>query len=183
MADEIPHSVRNDKNKMDAKEYIIRQFRWARRQSDSVLLDVSEEQFNWTPPGTVSPISAIFLHMVTIEDAYIQEAILGKARLWDEQGWEEKIGSRAPWRGENWDDLRGKPLTLDDVAQFQETVRAATDAYIETLTPEELDRRVLFEGRERRIGDMLSMLVVHNLSHAGEIAALKGVQGAAGLSF
>ncbi len=168
---------------MDAKEYIIRQFRWARRQSDSVLLDVSQEQFNWTPPGTVSSISAIFLHMVTIEDAYIQEAILDKPRLWETGGWEDKIGSRAPWRGENWDDLRGKELTLDDVAQFQEAVRAATDAYIETITSEELDRRVEFEGRERRIGDVLSMLVVHNLSHAGEIAALKGVQGAAGLSF
>src|SRR6266496_1930283 len=55
---------------MDAKDYIIRQFRWARRQADSVLFDVSEEQFNWVPPGTVSPIRAIFLHMVTIEDAY-----------------------------------------------------------------------------------------------------------------
>lgn len=168
---------------MEAKEYIIRQFRWARRQSDSVLLDVSAEQFNWTPPGTVSSISAIFLHMVTIEDAYIQEAILGKPRLWDKGGWEEIIGSRAPWRGENWQDLKGKQLTVEDIAQFQEVVRAATDSYIETLTPEELDRRVEFEGRERRIGDVLSMLVVHNLAHAGEIAALKGVQGAAGLSF
>lgn len=168
---------------MDAKEYIIRQFRWARRQSDSVLLDVTDEQFNWAPPGTVSSIGAIFLHVVAIEDAYIQETVLGGTRLWDEQGWEEKIGSRAPWRGEKWDDLHGKELTLEDIAQYQLAVRAATDAYIEKLTPEELDRRVEFEGRERRIGDVLSMLIVHNLSHAGEIAALKGVQGAAGLSF
>lgn len=168
---------------MDAKEYIIRQIRWARRQSDSVLLDVTTEQFNWTPPGTVSSVSAIFLHMVAIEDAYIQETVLGGARLWDEQDWGEKIGSRAPWRGEKWDDLHGKELTLEDIAQYQLAVRAATDAYIEKLTPEELDRRVEFEGRERRIGDVLAMLVVHNLSHAGEIAALKGVQGAAGLSY
>lgn len=168
---------------MDAPDYVIRQFRWARRQADSVLLDVTDEQFNWVPPGTVSPIRAIFLHLVTIEDAYIQETILGKARLWVEGGWEQKIGSRAPWRGENWDDLKHKPLTLEDVAEFQLVVRAATDAYLESLTPEELDRRVEFEGRERRIGDVLSMLIVHNLSHAGEMAALKGVQGAAGLSF
>lgn len=168
---------------MDAKDFVIRQFRWARRQADSVLLDVTEEQFNWNPPGTVSAIRAIFLHMVTIEDAYIQEAILDKPRLWVEQGWEEKIGSRAPWRGENWEDLKDKVLTLEDVAEFQLVVREATDAYLESLTAEELDRRVEFEGRERRIGDVLSMLVVHNLSHAGEIAALKGVQGAAGLSF
>lgn len=168
---------------MDAKDYIIRQFRWARRQADSVMFDVTEEQFNWVPAGTISPIRSIFLHVVTIEDAYIQEAILGKPRLWVEQNWEEKIGSRAPWRGENWDDLKEKYLTIEDVAQFQLMVREATDAYLASLTPEELDRRVEFEGRERRIGDVLSMLIVHNLSHAGEIAALKGLQGAAGLSF
>jgi hypothetical protein len=51
------------------------------------------------------------------------------------------------------------------------------------LTAEELDRRVLFLDKERRVADVLAMLVVHNLSHAGEIAALKGVQGAAGLAF
>lgn len=168
---------------MDARDFIIRQFRWARRQADSVLLDVTDEQLNWTPPGTVSAIGAIFLHVVAIEDSYIQQVILGKARLWDREGWEEKIGSRAPWRGENWDDLKGKYMTLEEIAQFQEVVRGATDAYLDSLTPEELDRRVDFEGRERRIGDVLAMLIVHNLSHAGEIAALKGVQGAAGLSF
>lgn len=168
---------------MDAQEYIIRQFRWARRQSDSVLLDTTEEHFNWTPSGTVSAISAIFVHMLTVEDAYIQEALLNQPRLWDTENWEAKIGSRAPWRGENWDDLKGKQLTLEDVAQFQEVVRASTDSYLESLTPEELDRRVDFLGRERRVADVLCMLIVHNLGHAGEIAALKGVQGVAGLSF
>jgi uncharacterized damage-inducible protein DinB len=168
---------------MDAREYLIRQFRWLRRMSDSILLDTTDEHFNWTPPGTVSAISSIFVHMLTVEDAYIQETILGKPRLWDTQHWEEKIGSRAPWRGENWEDLRGRQLALEDVAQFQEQVRIATDAYLESITPEELDRRVLFLERERRVADVLAMLVVHNLGHAGEIAALKGVQGVAGLSF
>lgn len=146
-------------------------------------MDVTDEQFNWTPPGTVSPIRSIFLHMLTIEDAYVQESFLNTPRIWDAQGWEEKIGSRAPWRGENWDDLKDLTLTLEQVAEFQLVVREATDAYIAGLTEQELDRRIEFEGRERRIADVLSMLVVHNLTHAGEIAALKGVQGAAGLSF
>ncbi len=168
---------------MDAQEYLIRQFRWLRRQTDSVMLDTTDDIYNAVPPGTANPISAIFLHMLTIEDAYIQQVILGKQRLWDTEGWEGKIGSRAPWRGENWDDLKGKHTTLEEAAQFQLAVRAATDTYLETLTPEELDRRVDFEGRERRIADVLCMLIVHTLGHAGEIAALKGVQGVAGLSF
>jgi uncharacterized damage-inducible protein DinB len=168
---------------VDAKDYIVRQFRWMRRQTDSVLMDVTDEQFNWVPPGSVSPIRSIFLHMLTIEDAYVQQAFLNKPRLWDEQGWDDKIGSRAPWRGENWDDLKDTYLTLEQVAEFQLVVREATTAFIQALTEQELDRRIEFEGSQRRVADVLSMLVVHNLSHAGEIAALKGVQGAAGLSF
>lgn len=147
------------------------------------MMDVTDEQFNWTPPGTVSSIRAIFLHMLTIEDGYVQHTLLNQPRIWEVQGWQARLGSRAPWRGESWDDLEEVTLTLEQVAEFQLVVREATNAYVARLTDEDLDRRVEFEGRERRIADVLSMLVVHNLSHAGEIAALKGVQGAAGLSF
>lgn len=168
---------------MDAQQFFIRQLRWMRRQTDGMLLDVSEEQFNWTPPGTANPISVIFLHMLVIEDEYVQQVILGKPRLWEAEGWQSKVGMPAPERGANWDGLKGTPMTLESAAQYQEAVRAATDAYVAALTPEELERRVVFLGGERRVADVLAMLVIHHAGHAGEIAALKGVQGMQGLGF
>jgi len=41
---------------------------------------------------------------------------------------------------------------------------------------------VAFAGGERTVAEMLLLAASQSLSHAGEIAALKGVQGAKGLS-
>jgi uncharacterized damage-inducible protein DinB len=65
--------------------------------------------------------------------------------------------------------------------EYQSAVRAATDAYLSTLTPEELERNVEFAGGERTVADMLLLACSHSLGHNGEIAALKGIQGAKGL--
>jgi uncharacterized damage-inducible protein DinB len=168
---------------MDAQQFIVRQLRWMRRQTDSILTDLSEEQFNWAPPGTANPIGVILVHMLVIEDEYVQQVISGKPRLWEAEGWQDKVGTPAPERGANWDALKDTTMTLESAVRYQLAVRAATDAYIAGLTPEEFDRRVSFLGGERRVADVLSMLVIHHVGHAGEIAALKGVQGATGLGF
>jgi uncharacterized damage-inducible protein DinB len=165
---------------MDAQEYLIRQFRWLRRQTDAVMFDLTDELYNWTPPGTANPIGAIFVHMLGTEDEYVQRGILSKARFWESGDWETRLGTTTPLRGENWDEAKTKALALDVALEYQTVVRGATDAYLAALTAEELDRRVEFLGRERRIADVLAMLVVHNLAHVGEIAALKGVQGVQG---
>jgi len=49
------------------------------------------------------------------------------------------------------------------------------------LTPEELDRTVDFAGGPRTVADMLLLSAPQSLSHTGEIAALKGIQGVKGL--
>ena len=60
--------------------------------------------------------------------------------------------------------------------------RHKTDAYLANLCAGDLDRKVrFFDGSERPLADVLVILIVHTASHAGEIAALKGVQGVQGL--
>jgi len=56
-------------------------------------------------------------------------------------------------------------------------VWAATDAYLANLAPAELERMVKFAGGERSLADMLMLTASHTLGHAGEISALKGIQG------
>jgi hypothetical protein len=60
-------------------------------------------------------------------------------------------------------------------------VWAATDAYLSSLTPADLDRKVKLGARELTVAEMLLLAASQALSHTGEIAALKGVQGAKGL--
>jgi len=169
---------------MNATEYIRRQIAGARRVSDGVTSDLTDEMLNWTPPGTANPISAILAHVISGEDRFIQTVIQGKPTLWETQNWAEKMGvSVAPRRGANWEEYRGRKLSLGPFKAYEDAVRAATDAYLDTLTEEELDRKVIFNNEERLVGDMLALLVTHATQHAGEIAALKGIQGAKGLPY
>jgi DNA-binding response OmpR family regulator len=49
------------------------------------------------------------------------------------------------------------------------------------LAPEDLDRKVKLGPRELTLAELLMMAANQSLSHTGEIAALKGLQGAKGL--
>ena len=168
---------------MEIREYVQRQIAAARRLVDAATKDLTDEQFNWSPPGTVNPIRAIFAHMATSEDFYIQTVLQGKPRLWESGGWGEKIGLSAPVGHGRWEEAIATRLDLGPVREYEAAVRSATEAYVATITPEELDRQVSFMGGQRPLADVLAMIVVHMLSHAGEIAALKGVQGVKGLPF
>jgi len=51
------------------------------------------------------------------------------------------------------------------------------------LQPEELDRKVNLFGAPHPVADVLAVIVSHVTAHLGEIAALKGIQGAQGLPY
>jgi hypothetical protein len=74
-------------------------------------------------------------------------------------------------------------LALAPVLAYAEAVRLATDAYLASLTDDELDRRVSFFGSESSVAGVLVRFVAHTAGHAGEIAAVKGMQGLQGLPF
>lgn len=169
---------------MDAKEYIQRQLNTARRVCDAAVGDLTDEQLNWTPPGTTNPIRAILIHILAAEDRFIQAALQGKPLVWQTEAWAERVGLKSlPGYGQGWDESKQTPLKLAPLLDYRTSVRAATDAYIATLTPAELDRQVELIGSQRPVADALAIMAVHIASHGGEIAALKGVQGLKGLPF
>jgi uncharacterized damage-inducible protein DinB len=169
---------------MDIKTYIQQQMANVRRQIDAVVKDITNEQFNWPPPGTISPISAILIHMLVGEDYFIQTVIQGKSPCWEVQEWGREIGvSTPPAYGGNWDEFKTVKIMVAPVLAYEQAIRVATDSYLADLTVKELDRRVNFAGKELPVAEMLMTLVVHSASHAGEIAAVKGMQGVKGLPF
>ncbi len=169
---------------MDVKSYVQQQIKNMRSLVDDVVKGLTEDQFNWLPPGTLNPISAVLIHIVGGEDFFIQNVLQGKPRVWDTQAWGAQVGIRIPPSpGHDWDECRCTRLALAPVLGYAQAVQAATDAYLAGLTAEELDRQVNFAGRMVPASQMLVLLVVHAAGHAGEIAALKGMQGAQGLPF
>jgi hypothetical protein len=169
---------------MDTIKFIHELIAVTRHQTDASMKDTTAEQFNWTPPGTASPISAIFIHMLSSEDFFFQTIIQGKPRLLEGSSWSEKMGVKnTPDYGGNWDEFKHMTLTLEPVLAYQRDVYDATDAYLDKLTPDELERKVKFAGEERTVASMILHTSYHTLSHTGEIAILKGIQGTRGLPF
>ena len=168
---------------MDIPEYLRREMAGVRHSVDMVMKNMTPELFNGTAPGTANTISATFIHFMSVEDNFIQKIIQGKPSVWETGGWSQKTGiQKPPGIGEDWSDYKHKQIAIQPLLDYAAAVWAATDAYLATLTPEELDREVKFANGERTVADMLLLSASQSLSHTGEIAALKGVQGAKGLS-
>ncbi len=169
---------------MDVKTYIKQQTANAWRQVEAVMKDTTEEQFNWLPSGTINPISAILIHLLAGEDFFIQTILQGKPRGWETQGWGAKIGIQTPpGPSGGWEEFKTVRIQAAPMLAYGQAIHAATDAYLDALTPEELDRQVTFAGRVVPAAEVLMILVVHIASHAGEMAAVKGMQGIKGLPF
>jgi uncharacterized damage-inducible protein DinB len=167
---------------MEIFEYIRRQITGMRSTAEMTMRDITIEQFNWTPPGTMNTISATFIHLTSVEDHFIQGILQEKPRIWDAQGWSEKTGvKKTPGIGENWDEFKHLHLQPADFLEYQKAVWTATDNYMTNLTTMELDRKVKLGTRELTVAELLIMATNQSLSHTGEIAALKGIQGAKGL--
>lgn len=170
---------------METIAYIQQQIAGARRLFDAALQNTTDEQLNWRPPvDTVNPISVTALHVLGSEDVFIQQILLGQPRLWESESWANKIGvTEPPGRGGGWDEVRNATISVEAVLAYQAALRTATDAYLATLTAEELERPVNVMGGERPLATVLILLAHHACSHAGEIATVKGMQGLKGLPF
>jgi uncharacterized damage-inducible protein DinB len=169
---------------MNAAQFVRLQVAEAHRSTDAAMAGVTDEQFNWLPPGTANPIKSALLHMVAGEDIFFQLVLQGRPPLWATGGWGERIGlTDAPGGGRGWEEACRTELSVASAMAYAEAVCTATDDYLARLTDEELDRQVDFFGQQSPVALVLAMFVSHTAGHAGEIAAVKGVQGLQGVPF
>ncbi len=169
---------------MQTKDYILMQLSSLREQARDTLQDTTDSQLNWNPPGTVNSIKATFLHLVTCEDVYIQEVLQNKPLVWQSGGWDKRIGlENIPGVGDGWEQVKLANLTLAPLLEYNQAVWSATDVYLDKLDNEELTRVVRFYDDDVPAAAVLVFLVTHSSGHLGEIAAVKGMQGAKGLPF
>jgi hypothetical protein len=133
----------------------------------------------------VGSIGSIYAHAVFAEDAVINGMLQGKPTLFQEQGWEAKTGVKPPEGPRQTDDWAANVnLNLATFQEYANAVFAQTDAYLANLSDAEMERKIQGPIGETTVGWMVvNILATHFPGHAGEIAALKGVQGLKGLPF
>jgi hypothetical protein len=151
----------------------------------SMMGDCGDDVLNKEPNGTVTSISSIYAHIVFGEDVIVNGMLQGKPTVYESGNWDGKASVQSP----------GQPYMRQDWAQtvkmdfpkFQEyaqAVFAATDAYLDTVSDADLQKKIQTPAGEQTVEwAIATLLATHAPQHAGEIAALKGVEGLKGLPF
>ena len=104
---------------MTAIEYIQRQIAQGRFFATDVVQDLTDEQLNFPAPGTTNTIGAIYLHMTTSEDSFINSVIQGKPRIWDSEDWANKINISTPPARGDWSGVKDKNLAVASVVAIK----------------------------------------------------------------
>ncbi len=168
---------------MNATSLLREQIQQAHGFLNATIEGVTAEQAHWTPPGTANPLAATYVHAIASEDLAINMVLKGGAPLYSTE-WAEKTGISEvqPLTTAEW--ARHVRINLPVTRNYAQAVHTATDAYLATLTDEELTR-VLdltnFGLGQMTVGTILNRMVLGHIDNmCGEISVLKGLQGAKG---
>jgi hypothetical protein len=147
---------------------------------------LTPEQAAWTPPGVAHPAGAQYAHILMTEDFLIGGAVRGGAPL-AMSTWQGRTGiSELPPAGEWAEWARRVEVDLPAARQYAQAVYEATEAYLASATDEDLTRQIdltAFGFGVQTVEYVLNNVLINAAAHCGEIACLKGLQGAQGYSF
>ena len=159
---------------------------WGYQLLEMVMADVSDEQARWTPPGVANPIGALYAHALLSVDGVINGMLKGGAPRFATE-WAGQAGQLPPQMSLSFEWGRGIQPDLPALGQFGQTVVADADAYLAQLSESDLDRMLDLSSAglgTRSVSWIVSALVASHLNNmAGEISALKGIQGLKGYPF
>ncbi len=151
---------------------------------EMTVSDVSQEQANWKPPGTANPIGATYAHLMISADAGFNSQLHGGMPIMatdfaGQVGLSETPHAAGGWR--DWGRLR---VDWEVLHQYGREVRRCVEGYLDTLSVVELERRVDMSAYGLGVWKGLDIYILHGINHprehGGEIACLKGLQGARG---
>jgi len=168
---------------MHATTLLREQVQQAHAFLEATMEGVTPEQAHWIPPGVANPLAATYVHAIASEDLAINQILKGGAPLYASE-WAEKTGISEvqPLTTAEW--ARRVRIDLPTTRRYARAVHAATDAYLATLTDEDLKRNLdlsSFGLGQMTVAALLSQMVFGHIDNmCGEISVLKGLQGAKG---
>lgn len=171
---------------MNAIGTLRESIQWGYQLLEMVMADVNDEQARWAPPGAANPIGALYAHAFLSLDGIVNGLLKGGAPRFATE-WAGQLGDSAPKMSLAFEWGRAIQPDLPALRQYGQTVMADADAYLAQLGDADLDRMVDVSQAGlglRSVSWMLNALVASHLNNmAGEISALKGVQGLRGYPF
>jgi hypothetical protein len=156
------------------------------------MADVTQAQADFIPPGVANPLGATYAHVVLTEDMVIQ-GMLRRAQPLFATSWADRTGlsEPSPMPGPDWPKYaawtRRVKVDLPRLREYAQAVAKETDSWLASLRDEDLvgplDLSQVGFG-QHTLASAIALLVVHHIAtETGEIAVLKGLQGARGYPF
>ncbi len=141
---------------------------------------LGQDELAWQPAADANSIGWILWHMVRVEDMWIQFFAQFQTELWETEGWHEKFGlpTRDNGFGHTAEQVNNFPgVDLGEFLRYRASVRQSTLAYLDTLTPEDMERVPRERRPEMSLGAMFRQIIGEMYQHVGHIAYLRGLQG------
>ncbi len=140
---------------------------------------MDDAQYNLDAPGTCNAAAKSHVHALAGFDFFVLNKAKGDEMLWPKFGSTHGLPA-------NPTEIWGFTGTISGAAinDFANQMEAATINYIATLSDADLDGEVdtqVFGKRSRAF--VLQLAAMHAAGHAGDVAAVKGMQGLKGLPF
>lgn len=140
---------------------------------------MDDAQYNLDGPGTCNAAAKSHVHALTSFDFFVMNKAKGADMIWP--AFASKSGL-PPNPQEIW----GHGATISGAAmkEYAEQIQKVTLDYIATLSDVDLDRQVdtQFFGMQS-LAFLIQLASMHATGHAGDVAAVKGMQGLKGLPF
>ncbi len=166
---------------MDMRELATDHFGRVRQLLARCIEGLSIEQLMKQPDEQSNPLGWTGWHLTRTQDHEIS-GLADREQAWIVDGWHERFGMAADPQntgtGHSMDEVRAfQSPEASVIIGYYDAVYARTQEYIQTITPEALDR-VLNEPRWNpmpTVGVRLVSVMHDNSMHTGEMSYLKGM--------
>ena len=167
-----------------------------KRTLDRTLDGLTAEELKWQPKNDANSIGLILFHVIRTEDSMVHR-IQGKPQIWETAKWYQKFNKAIDDGGAHYTAEQVHNFVVPDMKEmmnYAAAVRKNTLEYVDSLKPEDFDRKVEMpphplqmgpDGKplppmkppfEQVVGAMLFFSVLHIDQHAGEISYLRGLK-------
>jgi hypothetical protein len=165
---------------METVDYIKNSLGFAHRALADACNGTSE-QLHFVPPNGSHSIAWCLWHTARTEDLIINARSRRAPQVWNEQ-WAERTGLPFQGQGTGMTDEDAVQVRIKDMEAFreyQEAVWKQTAEYLDSMTPEEIEREIpTRDGGSETVGQGISLhMLGHFNGHRGEINMLRGMQG------
>lgn len=165
---------------MELKDFITMELNNVKQGMTRVLDGLNHQELSWRPSCGCNSIGLIVFHMARFEDSTVQARIQGKPEIWESEKWYQKLNLPVSEVGAHYTVEQVNSFSvpeLRDLIVYADVVRARTVEYLESMTPDELDKPITMpRSSETPIGAVFARVVGHLSQHVGEISYLRGLQ-------